>query len=220
MPTANFAVTTEALIARFTNLSPGVENLWDFGDGNFAFSANAIHEYERSGSYNVALTVIDETGADTAEQTVQVMETADEDSVFAFPASFPISMGRVGRPLRTERLRYPGSWMSRPKITLFGPYAGADIRNTGTGISFTFVVGIGPGDHRLVEWNENDQAWYVTDPEGNYVWHELSPDSNLLDFGIVPEHLSERLQRIDALISGGNAESAIRVEYHDRYVGI
>lgn len=35
---------------------------WDFGDGSTASGAKAVHSYERSGHYNITLTVVDEFG--------------------------------------------------------------------------------------------------------------------------------------------------------------
>ena len=220
MPTAQFSVALDGLTATFTNLMPAPQNIWDFGDGQHLVSTHAVHEYDRSGSYRVSLTVIDDIGADTEERTIQVLEQADELLAFDFSLSFPASFGRTGNPLRTERLNYAGSWLERPTIKVIGPYSGAVVRNTGTGVSFAFVVGIGEDDYRQVDWNANDQAWFVIDREGNYVWHELSPDSNLLDFGILPEHLIDGPQRIEGQISGGNERSGIRVEYHERFIGI
>ena len=220
MSSAAFTVALDGLVATFRNQSPAPQNIWDFGDGQVLASESAIHAYRRSGQYSVSLTVIDDAGADTAEKTITVVEDPLEEISFAFPLVFPVKFGHAGQTYRTERLRYEGSWLTRPAITLYGPYAGASVKNTATGIGFAFIAGIGEDQYRHVTWDANEQAWFVIDEDSNYVWHELAPDSNLLDFAILPEHLVAGNQHIQGLISGGSSMSKLRIKYHQRDYGI
>ena len=40
-----------------------VNYTWDFGDGNISYEANPTHAYEKAGTYNVTLTIMDNDGA-------------------------------------------------------------------------------------------------------------------------------------------------------------
>ena len=148
---------------------------------------------------------------------------ADEDDIerekFVFPITFPITFGIKGVPFITPDLKYPGSWRTRPKITLTGPYAGARVRNTATGRRFQFDIGIGEGAMRIIEWDSDAQNWIIVDGDGNNVWNELTPKSNLLDFAIMPDNEISGRQKIEITFSGRNDDTAATVEYYERYIG-
>lgn len=59
------------LSAQFTSISTGIitEYLWDFGDGHTSVEQNPIHIYESIGTYNVSLTVTNESGSNTKSYT-------------------------------------------------------------------------------------------------------------------------------------------------------
>ncbi len=74
-PNANFSSSTNGLTATFTNLSNNtgpVQTDWAFGDGSFSTDLNPVHTYAADGSYVVSLTVTNNCGAFTFEQTVVV----------------------------------------------------------------------------------------------------------------------------------------------------
>jgi PKD repeat protein len=59
---ANFSFSTAGATASFTDMSSGGSSmLWDFGDGNFSTSANPVHTYAASGTYNVCQRVYNAT---------------------------------------------------------------------------------------------------------------------------------------------------------------
>jgi len=61
-----------------TDLDGSIVNwTWDFGDGSYAYEQNPSHQYKFSGSYNVILTVRDDTGqSNSTSQTIGQYLTA------------------------------------------------------------------------------------------------------------------------------------------------
>jgi PKD repeat protein len=91
VPVANFNWTPSDPLARsnvqFSDLSTdsgflgggGVRSwIWDFGDSGTSSSQSPQHEYERSGTYTVRLTVKDESGGEgTSQKTITVRPSLD-----------------------------------------------------------------------------------------------------------------------------------------------
>ncbi|MDD2196591.1 MAG: choice-of-anchor J domain-containing protein [Bacteroidales bacterium] len=70
---ANFTYSVDNLAVTFTFTGEnGVAYFWDFGDDNFSSEMEPTHTYAESGNYEVTLTVIGATGADTFSQQVEV----------------------------------------------------------------------------------------------------------------------------------------------------
>jgi|GEM_PF-1800736 len=68
-----------------------VSYTWDFGDGNGSTSANPVHAYETSGTYDVTLTVTDGNGlSDISVQEITVME---DNSIPVAVATSDVSVG-------------------------------------------------------------------------------------------------------------------------------
>lgn len=69
----------------FTDLSVGSVYFWhwDFGDGQFAETIDATHEYAEEGEYTVTLIVANQYGcADTTEQTLNITQVINIPTVF------------------------------------------------------------------------------------------------------------------------------------------
>jgi hypothetical protein len=68
--TANPASGEVPLFVNFTDISDTSPEkwLWDFGDGITSTSRNSTHTYQRSGIYNVTLTVWNDLGSDTVSK--------------------------------------------------------------------------------------------------------------------------------------------------------
>lgn len=87
-PTADFSFTTDDLAVSFTDESSDPEGdiasyAWDFGDGSTSNEQNPEYTYVEAGSYDVSLTVTDETDlSDSVTQQVTVSVTDIELSVF------------------------------------------------------------------------------------------------------------------------------------------
>ncbi len=77
-PVANFSDTISGLTVNFTNSSTDTGGTissyaWNFGDGGTSTATNPSHTYAAAGTYNVSLTVTDNTGAtNTKTQSVTV----------------------------------------------------------------------------------------------------------------------------------------------------
>ncbi|KAA0002103.1 MAG: PKD domain-containing protein [Thermoplasmata archaeon] len=74
----------------FTSLSADedgtiVNFTWDFGDGNISYEENPVHIFEKKGTYNVTLTVIDNDGA-THQTMLQVKVTKEEVNTLLYVA--------------------------------------------------------------------------------------------------------------------------------------
>ncbi len=65
-PIAGFSVTTNELVASFSNSSTDdkavVSHSWNFGDNTSSTSENPVHTYAQDGNYNVSLSVADAEG--------------------------------------------------------------------------------------------------------------------------------------------------------------
>jgi PGF-pre-PGF domain-containing protein len=70
--TANPTKGAIPLTVRFTDISEGPPNAWewDFGDGSTSNEQNPTHTYTKVGTYTVTLTVTNKAGSDSTEATV------------------------------------------------------------------------------------------------------------------------------------------------------
>lgn len=69
----------------FTDLSVGnvYSWYWDFGDGDFAETIDATHEYDEEGEYTITLVVANQYGcADTIEKTIEIAQVLTIPTVF------------------------------------------------------------------------------------------------------------------------------------------
>jgi PKD repeat protein len=86
-PTADFSFSANSLLVDFTDTSTGIidEWLWDFGDGNTSTSQNPSHTYAADGDYTVTLTIFNQSGSLSHDETVSVAVPPVAD--FSFDAS-------------------------------------------------------------------------------------------------------------------------------------
>lgn len=79
-PVADFTFVADDRLVSFTNTSSDADStalsyLWNFGDGQTSTEQNPQHEYAADGSYNVSLTVTDDTELSAIKTTtVQVVD--------------------------------------------------------------------------------------------------------------------------------------------------
>ncbi len=73
-PVANFESTNECDKVSFTSTSINAVNtyLWDFGDGTTSTLQNPDHVYTQNGTYTVSLTVTNDIGANTKENSIDI----------------------------------------------------------------------------------------------------------------------------------------------------
>ncbi len=79
-PEADFNYTVDAGIVEFESMSTGASSYeWDFGDGDNSTEENPTHQYEMSGVYTVVLTVTNDCGTSTIEETLDIVILDVED---------------------------------------------------------------------------------------------------------------------------------------------
>ncbi|AEH61175.1 PKD domain containing protein [Methanosalsum zhilinae DSM 4017] len=98
--TANPTSGVAPLEVTFTdNSENAVEYHWDFGDGNTSAEVNPTHTYLTPDVYTVTLTVSNEVGEDSAEETITVGHPVDDEPspipgfgiIFAITSLFAIA---------------------------------------------------------------------------------------------------------------------------------
>ena len=97
-PTANFTYTPKSpvkidttlkFIDNSTDSDGSIANwTWDFDDGTIAYGIQTNHSYNKTGSYNIILTVTDNDG-DTGSYAV-IVKVEEEESIPAFEFAFLI----------------------------------------------------------------------------------------------------------------------------------
>lgn len=76
-PVANFTSVIDGKTATFTSTSTdGRTYEWDFGDGNTSSEENPIHTYERNGSFVVKLTSVNNTGSDSKQAVLEIINVS------------------------------------------------------------------------------------------------------------------------------------------------
>jgi PKD repeat protein len=148
-PTASFTHKSTALVTSFQSTAADADGeidsyLWQFGDGTTSGEANPSHAYANAGTYEVALTVIDDGGAPaTTTGTVTVTDPTNKAPTAAFTLLEPLEVGlrpRFDASTSTDSDGTVAGWSwnfgnGRPPST---QAAGrADYRTTGPG---TYLV--------------------------------------------------------------------------------
>ncbi len=138
-PVARFSASVNGLDVSFRDGSTDDKGIstwsWNFGDGSAASTlASPSHTYQRSGSYNVTLTVTD-TARQTSSvsQLVQVSTDGDPGSCEGIPAWNASSSYQLRDMVSYQQKKYQASWWSsgaRPDLypnvwTLLGDCAGS-----------------------------------------------------------------------------------------------
>ncbi len=136
-----------------------------------------------------------------------------------FPITFPIFFGST-HVLAYDTIMYAGTWVSYPTLTVVGPYTAVAIKNVQANATIYLTVPIGAADRRIITLTPGAQS--VTDGFGVNKFGDLGEDSNLVDFGLLPDPLAPGGQQlIVADFTGGAAlTSALQIEYMDRYYAI
>jgi PKD repeat protein len=110
LPIANFAAGVNNATVSFTNASQHYQTiLWNFGDGTTSTAVNPVHTYSASGTYTVRLTVGNNCGSATIEQSLQIIITGVEDlsaawdmQVFPNPGHGYFTLAAQGLPVHQE----------------------------------------------------------------------------------------------------------------------
>ncbi|MEM6964665.1 MAG: PKD domain-containing protein, partial [Bacteroidota bacterium] len=124
-PTAEFFFNADTTSVEFLNSSVGGVNatyLWEFGDGETSDEEEPTHMYDGSGTYTVTLTVTNDCGTATFENTI-VLTTSiaevtflDEFSLFPNPNNGQFTIVLKGQPkdeLRLNLINVIGQYIHR-----------------------------------------------------------------------------------------------------------
>lgn len=151
--------------------------------------------------------------------THQLYLSGNIDQQLIFPITFPIFFGSTN-VLAYATITYQGTWISYPKLTIFGPYSLVSIKNVQADATIYLTVPINAADRRVIDLTPGAQT--VTDGLGVNCFGDLGADSDLVGFGLLPDPLAPGGQQlIVADFSGGAATtSALQIEYQDRYFAI
>ena len=157
-PVAGFDYSAVLGTVSFTSTSQGADAYsWNFGDGTTSNEANPVHTYSTSGSYTVTLTVTNDCGAATLEQTINVITVGVQDvpwlrdfEVYPNPGAGLFTVELIGEPqrelevalynalgqrLRSEVVDFSGGSLTKVLDYSSLPSAGYTLRITGAGAS-------------------------------------------------------------------------------------
>ncbi len=81
-PNAKFSKTIDGLKVKFTSASIGAETYkWEFGDSNTSAEESPTHTYVKGGTYDVKLTVTNEGGTSSTNESITVVEPFNEAAI-------------------------------------------------------------------------------------------------------------------------------------------
>jgi PKD repeat protein len=157
-PVAGFDYSAVLGTISFTSTSQGADAYsWNFGDGTTSNEASPVHTYSTSGSYTVTLTVTNDCGAATLEQTINVITVGVQDvpwlrdfEVYPNPGAGLFTVELIGEPqrelevalynalgqrLRSEVVDFSSGSLTKVLDYSSLPSAGYTLRITGAGAS-------------------------------------------------------------------------------------
>jgi len=105
-PLAGFNYSAVLGTVTFTSTSQGADSYaWNFGDGGTSNEANPVHVYDQSGAYTVTLTVTNDCGAATLEQSINVITVGTQEvpwlndfEVYPNPGTGRFTLEMTGEP--------------------------------------------------------------------------------------------------------------------------
>ncbi|QWP78852.1 proprotein convertase P-domain-containing protein [Lysobacter sp. K5869] len=126
-PVANFTATTSGLTASFTDTSSDSDGTiasrsWNFGDGTASTATNPSKTYSAAGTYNVALTVTDNSG-DTNTKTTAVTVSSGGAQTYSNDADVAITdNATVESPIVVSGRSGNGSASTPVQVTIYHTY--------------------------------------------------------------------------------------------------
>lgn len=147
-------------------------------------------------------------------QVTVTIDTFDEELIL--PMTFPFILGSAEA---TQTITYTGSWVEYPIIEIDGPTNGFYIENTTTGVHIQLDYAI-PNDV-TVTINLTTGNKSVSDDLGNNLIQYVTSDSDIAQFSLEPDpNVSGGTNVIYVSITDIDADTEIRINYYNRYIGI
>jgi hypothetical protein len=154
-------------------------------------------------------------------ETSSLSPIASTSAETAVPTIVPTPIGSSGDYFDTGAIDYNGTWETYPTLTLQGPFNTATIVCDFMGATIQILSPCATGDSRIITLYPDELS--VQDSAGNSKFTELSTDTNLLDFKLVPasELDTGEEQSIRCIMTGAvPGTSSFTVAYNERYYGI
>lgn len=139
----------------------------------------------------------------------------DCDDQLVFPITFPIRFSHFDI---SGTLTYNGDWTEFPQIVITGPaQERIRIENVTTGLVLELTAGNGftglaPGE--TITFDLTYAVKTVVDQDGNNLIGQLSNDSDLVEFSLVPGENELRV-----LVYGAGTATQVAFNYYHRYIG-
>jgi hypothetical protein len=145
------------------------------------------------------------------------MSIASTENDLVFPITFSISFsGNVVES--TDTITYTGNWETSPIIEITGPCDSPTILNQTTGKKITVNYNIVEGDKLTI--NTDSYKPTVTNLAGTNLIGTISGDSNLIDFGLVPNPIASGGVNSIKIWGGAKYTAAqFAIKYKNRYIG-
>ena len=135
-----------------------------------------------------------------------------------FPFDFPKLFDGEGSYFESADLAYNGNTLFRtyPTITLTGPFESVRLVNTATNARVRLVGSVATGESRVINLGETERS--IVDGNGDNRFYELSDDSDITNFYIVPN--PGGVQKISVNFTGDDGNTDVSLSYNARYLGI
>lgn len=139
---------------------------------------------------------------------------------FDVPTAVPSGIGASAID-QTKGIDYGGTWQTNPVIRIYGPITNPVITNQTTGevLDFTGTT-IADGDYYEIDTRYGQKS--VEEDDGTNRIDKLSDDSDLATFHIEPDSPDAPggSNSIKVTGSSANANTALRMTFFNRYIGI
>lgn len=137
---------------------------------------------------------------------------------FAFSVGGNLQFGYSGSRF-DNTITYVGTWKTFPRLYITAPYTSVRIEHLELNISIALSVPLASGG-RIIDLTQGAQAVTDLNGEGDY-FGELTPDSNLVEFAILPAPLlAGGVNTIRGVLQGATGASDFEVRYYERYFAL
>jgi hypothetical protein len=134
-----------------------------------------------------------------------------------YPKPYPVPYGSLGINKITT-ITYPGSWSTFPTILCAGPATDLTIVD-GLGHIIKFDTAIGVGEIIFINLSYGQKIVYDQNSVNRFAY--LSINSDLVNWGLFPDPIVlNGTNTISVSATGTNSNSAVIMNYSDKYIGV